>query len=50
MDLIKEPMYIGGKACWLNHLDAVLEKYDNRGTQQHVGHLLKLVMTNQNTV
>ena len=26
LDLIKEPMYIEGKACWLNHLDAALEK------------------------
>ena len=23
-------MYIEGKACWLNHLDAVLEKFKNR--------------------
>ena len=30
LDLIKEPMYIEGKACWLNHLDAALEKYNNR--------------------
>ena len=30
LDLIKEPMYIEGKACWLNHLDAALEKYKNR--------------------
>ena len=30
LDLIKEPMYIVGKACWLNHLDAALEKYNNR--------------------
>ena len=30
LDLIKEPIYIEGKACWLNHLDAVLEKYNNR--------------------
>ena len=30
LDLIKEPMYIEGKACWLNHLDAFLEKYNNR--------------------
>ena len=22
-------MYIEGKACWLNHLDAALEKYNN---------------------
>ena len=29
LDLIKEPMYIEGKACWLNHLDAALEKYNN---------------------
>ena len=29
-DLIKEPMYIEGKACWLNRLDAALEKYDDR--------------------
>ena len=26
LDLIKEPMYLEGKACWLNHLDAALEK------------------------
>ena len=30
LDLIKEPMYIKGKACWLNHLDAALQKYNNR--------------------
>ena len=30
LDLIKEPMYIEGKACWLNHLDAAMEKYKNR--------------------
>ena len=30
LDLIKKPMYIEGKACWLNHLDAALEKYNNR--------------------
>ena len=29
MDLIKEPMYIERKACWLNLLDAGLEKYNN---------------------
>ena len=23
-------MYIEGKACWLNHLDAALQKYNNR--------------------
>ena len=26
LDLIKEPMYLEGKACWLNHLDAAMEK------------------------
>ena len=30
LDLIKEPMYIEGKACWLNHLDAAVDKYNNR--------------------
>ena len=30
LDLIKEHMYIEGKACWLNHLDAAMEKYNNR--------------------
>ena len=30
LDLIKELLYIEGKACWLNHLDAALEKYNNR--------------------
>ena len=29
-DLIKEPMYIEGKACWLNQLDTALEKNNNR--------------------
>ena len=29
LDLIKEPMYIENRACWLNHLDAALEKYNN---------------------
>ena len=23
-------MYIEGKVCWLNHLDAAMEKYNNR--------------------
>ena len=31
LDLIKEPMYIEGKGNWLNHLDAALQKYNNRG-------------------
>ena len=30
LDLIKEPMYIEGKACWLNHLDTAMEKYNTR--------------------
>ena len=30
LDLIKEPMYIEGKGNWLNHLDAALDKYNNR--------------------
>ena len=30
LDLIKEPMYIDGKGNWLNHLDAALDKYNNR--------------------
>ena len=30
IDLIKEPRYFEGKAYWLNHLDAALEKYNNR--------------------
>ena len=30
LDLIKEPMYIEGKDNWLNHLDAALQKYNNR--------------------
>ena len=30
LDLIKKPMYIEGKACWLNNLDAAMEKYNNR--------------------
>ena len=25
-----EPMYIKGKACWLNHLDNALENYNTR--------------------
>ena len=29
LDLIKKPMYIEGKACWLNHLDTAMEKYNN---------------------
>ena len=29
-DLIKEPMYIEGKACWLNHINSALDKYNNR--------------------
>ena len=30
LDLIKEPLYIEGKGSWLNHLDAALQKYNNR--------------------
>ena len=30
LDLIKEPMYIEGKACWLNHSNTAMEKYNNR--------------------
>ena len=30
LDLIKELMYIEGKGNWLNHLDAALQKYNNR--------------------
>ena len=30
LDLIKEPMYIEGKACWLNHINSALDKYKNR--------------------
>ena len=30
LDLNKEPMYIEGKGNWLNHLDAALQKYNNR--------------------
>ena len=30
IDVIKEPMYIEGKACWLHHLDAAMEKHNNR--------------------
>ena len=30
LDLVKEPMYIEGKGSWLNHLDAALQKYNNR--------------------
>ena len=30
LDLIKKPMYIEGKACWLNHINSALDKYNNR--------------------
>ena len=30
LDLIKRPMYIEGKACWLNHLENALNTYNNR--------------------
>ena len=30
LDLIKEPMYIEGKACWLNHINSALDEYNNR--------------------
>ena len=30
LDLMKQPLYIEGEACWLNHLDAATEKYNNR--------------------
>ena len=29
LDLIKKPMYIEGKACWLNHINSALDKYNN---------------------
>ena len=29
LDLKKKPMYIEGKAYWLNHLEAALDKYNN---------------------
>ena len=30
LDLVKQPMYIEGDACWLNHIDTALETYNNR--------------------
>ena len=30
LDLLKEPLYMEGKACWLNHLDNAMEKYNIR--------------------
>ena len=30
LDLFKEPMYIEGKACWLNHINSALDEYNNR--------------------
>ena len=30
LDLIKEPMYIEGKSNWLNHINNVLDKYNDR--------------------
>ena len=30
LDLIKEPMYNQGKACWLNHINSALDEYINR--------------------
>ena len=30
LDLIKKPMYIEGKACWLNQLDAAMKNYNIR--------------------
>ena len=30
LDSIKEPMYNEGKCNWLNHLDAAIQKYNNR--------------------
>ena len=29
LDLIKKPMFIKGKACWLNHLDNAMGIYNN---------------------
>ena len=29
LDQIKEPMFIEGTACWLNHLENALDKYNN---------------------
>ena len=29
LDLIKEPMYIEGKGNWLNHINNVLDRYNN---------------------
>ena len=30
LDLIKKPMYIEDKDCWLNHHDTAMDKYNNR--------------------
>ena len=30
LDLIKEPMYIESKTCWLNHINSALDKYNTR--------------------
>ena len=47
LDLIKEPMYIEGDACLLNHLDAALAKYKKRVRTTTRMTPLKLEMTNE---
>ena len=30
LDLINEPLFIEGEACWLNHINSALDMYNNR--------------------
>ena len=36
LDLNNEPLYIDGKACWLNHIDTALETYNRVNRAIHV--------------
>ena len=49
LDLIKEPMYIEGKACWLNHFDTAMEKY-NKGVHGTTQMTLFEMSTNQKLI
>ena len=52
LDLIKQPMYIEGKGNWLNHLDAVLQKYNNRvhGTTKMTPFELRFCAASQSAI
>ena len=52
LDLIKEPRYLEGKGNWLNHLDAALQKYNNRvhGTTKMTPHEMSFCAASQSAI